>query len=187
MRPLLLTSSPTTQQSSFQRRVTRSLLATLAVGAILSSATAPAFADTDSDSVEANVVVNPSLTLTGLTAAFTLTGDINAAVEGLRAVSFAVSSNNAAGYAVTVQSDSDTLDPTTTANTDTIPIGALGVRESGSSTYTPVSDATAVTVHRQTTPSLAAGDALGNDYRIDIPFVNPDTYTTTLNYVATTL
>jgi len=187
MRPHILASSPAIQQSSSRWRLTRSLMATAAVGAILCSAAAPAFADTDTDTVVASVVVNPSITLTGLTAAFSLTGDISSTVERIGAVSFLVSSNNPSGYAVTVEAAANTLSAQTPTNTDTIPIGALSVREGGSNAYAPISSVTPVTVHSQATPSAAVGDALTNDYRVEIPFVTPDTYTATLNYVATTL
>ncbi len=53
--------------------------------------------------------------------------------------------------------------------------------------YTPVSNTAPVEVHTQTGPSAEAGDDLSNDYQMTIPFVRSDTYTGTLNYVATTL
>jgi hypothetical protein len=145
-----------------------------------------AFAATGNGSTDANVAVGSALTLTGLTPSFQLSGIPGSTQTGLGAVTFNVATNNIAGYAVTVQSAATTMVGTGT-NTETIPIGALTVRETGATTYNPLSATTPVTVHTQGTHSLAAGDALSNDFQVAIPFVNSDTYSATLNYVATTL
>ena len=55
--------------------------------------------------------------------------------------------------------------------------------------YLPLSDTAATTVYTQATPSAATpGDALSNDYEFSTPIPNviPDTYSVTLNYIATT-
>jgi hypothetical protein len=150
-----------------------------------SAAAAPG--DTDIGSTEANVEVTTSIALTGLTESFTLTGIPGATVTGLGAVTLNVETNNLAGYAVTVQSAAATMAAAAPANTDSIPIGALSVRETNETTFTPMSATGTALVHTQANRSAEAGDALSNDYEVVIPFVNEDTYTATLDYVATTL
>ena len=146
-----------------------------------------ASAQTATDDTRATVVVNSAISLTGLTESFTLTGLPGATVSGDAVATYTVETNNLAGYVVTVQSRTATLDPTDAGNTDTIPIGALSVRETGTTDYTPLSETVPVTVHRQTTRSAEGGDDLSTDYQVVIPFVNEDTYTAVLDYVATTL
>ncbi|GLZ42382.1 hypothetical protein Acsp05_60060 [Actinokineospora sp. NBRC 105648] len=143
--------------------------------------------DTDTGSTDANVEVTTSIALTGLTPSFTLSGIPGATVTGLGAVALNVETNNLAGYSVTVQSQTATMVAGAPGNTDSIPIGALSVRETGTTPYTALSSATTATVHSQSTRSAEGGDALSDDYQVDIPFVNEDTYTATLDYVATTL
>jgi hypothetical protein len=92
------------------------------------------------------------------------------------------------GYAVTVQSRSATMVGTGT-NADSIPIGALSARDTGG-TYAPVAGPAAADgtpVHTQATRSAEGGDDLSTDFQVVIPFVNSDTYTATLDYVAATL
>ncbi|TMK54893.1 MAG: hypothetical protein E6G60_21000 [Actinobacteria bacterium] len=117
------------------------------------------------------------MTLSGLTSSFTLTGDPGATVTGNSKVAMNVLTNNPTGHANLVGTGS---------NTNTIPIAALQVRETSGVAFTPLSNAAAVPVHAQLTPSGASGDSLSNDYRVTIPFVNADTYSTQLNYVAAT-
>lgn len=156
------------------------------VGAMTGIASA-APGDSSSDTTTANVQVTSAIALTGLTPSFTLVGLPGATVTGLREVNMNVATNNLAGYAVTVQSEAATMAPNSVTNPDSIPIGALKVRESGGGAYTSLSSAGAVTVHSQTTRSAQGGDSLSNDYQVAIPFVNEDTYSATLDYVATTL
>jgi hypothetical protein len=161
--------------------------AAAAAALVVLSAT-PANAIDAADTTDANVVVQNAITLTGLTPSFTLTGLPNTTAFENGIVDFVVETNNLAGYAVTVTAADDELLPAnTTSNTDTIPVEALSVRETGATTYTPLDDTTPVTVHTQSTRSAEDGDTLSNDYSVDIPFVNADTYTVTLNYVASTL
>lgn len=164
--------------------VVGSLIALVCVGTGSASAAA---GGTDTGSTTANVEVATAIDLTGLTPSFSLSGLPGATVTGLGAVTMTVQTNNLAGYAVTVQSATATLSPAAPTNGDSIPIGALSVRETGSTAYTPLSNATATTVHTQAVRSAEGGDELSNDYQVVIPFVNEDTYTTTLNYIATTL
>lgn len=180
-------SLPLQADRAFLRRV----VASAGVALLLAGVSSTAFAapgDTSSGSTTANVQVLSDITLTGLTPSFLLSGLPGATVALANAVTMNVETNNIAGYAVTVQSASATLDPADpVANPDTVPIGALSVREAGTTPYDVVSDATATTVHSQDVRSAEGGDSIANDYSVDIPFVNADTYSTVLNYVATTL
>src|ERR1041384_2061344 len=164
---------------------------TAGAGAVLLAAMAgTAAADpgmTSDGATQANVVVDSAIALTGLTPGFTLSGIPGATAAQNGDVTFTVTTNNLAGYAVTVQSRTASLAPTASGDTAALPIGALPVREPGTGTFPPVSDQESVVVHSQDTRSAAEGDALSNDYRVQIPFVNEDTYTTTLDYIATTL
>lgn len=134
----------------------------------------------------ANAAVASSITLSGLTSAFTLSGAPGATPSTNSAVTMTVTTNNRTGYNVTVQSAAATMAATTTGNTDSIPIANLKARETGQPTFTALSSVTANTVHNQATKSAAAGDTVNNDYQVVIPFVNSDTYTATLNYTAST-
>jgi hypothetical protein len=153
----------------------------LAVGAPL-----PALAGTSTANTTANVAVGSTITLSGLTSSFTLTGNSQTTAAQLSAVTMNVKTNNITGYTVAVQSASATLAGATSGNTDTIPIAALSTRETGTLPYSVLSNSAAVTVHSQATRSAAAGDTVNNDYSVAIPFVNSDTYSTTLNYTAAT-
>jgi hypothetical protein len=145
-----------------------------------------AAASSDTKSTTANVSVNSVIALSGLTSSFTLTGNPNATVPALSAVTMNVTTNNITGYTVTVQSAAANMAGAASGNSDVIPIGKLSTRETGTTPYTPLSSSAAVTVHSQATRSAAAGDTVTNDYSINIPFVNSDTYSATLNYVAAT-
>jgi hypothetical protein len=185
-----MVTSPSTRSPRRARPTIRAVgggLAGLALAATLFGAMgAPAGAISDAGTTTANVGVESGITLTGLTASFTLSGTPGATVTGDGVVEFNVETNNVAGYAVTVQSQSEAMVPTLPGNTDTIPIAALTVRE-GSDDYQDVSEADPVTVHTQDGRSLDGGDSLSNDYQIRVPVVNADTYSATLDYVATTL
>jgi hypothetical protein len=170
---------------SGRRLLMRGAVGAAAVAALAVGLAGTASAATDTDTVDANVAVGSAITLTGLTPSFLLSGLPGATVAGVGAVTFNVETNNRAGYSVTVESAAATLAGTGT-NGDSIPIGALSVRETGAGAYTPLSNTAPVTVHNQTVRSAEAGDGLSNDYQVVIPFVNTDTYTATLNYVATT-
>lgn len=154
--------------------------------ALVAGGTLAANADTDTGSTEGHVEVSTAIALTGLTSDFTLTGIPGGVVTEAGAVEFTVTTNNLAGYSVTVQSATATLVADTVGNTDSIPIGNLSVSEVGT-TFTPLSSTVPFVVHTQSTRSAEGGDDLSNDYEVDIPFVNTDTYSATLNYIATTL
>jgi hypothetical protein len=156
------------------------MFATVVVGA-------PARADNASGDTQANVSVTGAITLTELTGAFTLSGIPGAVVENLGAVTMRVTTNNFAGYAVTVAPLAADMTGATAGNNDTIPTSDLNVRLTGSGTYNPLAFGTPLEVDRKTSASAPSGDPISNDYKITIPFVQPDTYTATLEYVATTL
>lgn len=171
---------------SIARRTTRLVAHGLVAAALAASVVAvsagSASADPDGDTT-ANVAVASGITLTALTASFTLSGTPGATVGTVSPVTYNVETNNVAGYTVTVQSVTATM-AGTGANIDTIPIGDLTVRESGTVPYTPVASATAVQVHTQAGRSANGGDALSTDFQMRIPTVNADTYSATLNYLA---
>jgi hypothetical protein len=152
--------------------------------ALVAGGSFAANAATDTDSTEANVEVTTAISLTALTEEFTLTGAPGATVTDADAVAFTVETNNIAGYTVTVQSTTATLLAATVGNNDSIPVSALSVT---GDTTVPVSATAPVLVHTQPTRSAEGGDDLTNGYGLTIPFVNSDTYTTTLTYVAATL
>lgn len=170
------------------RRVVQGVIATGAVAALTVGLAGTASAQTTPpQGVDGNVEVSSSIALTGLTSAFTLAGLANSTVSENGEVVFNVETNNLAGYAVTVQAAAATLVADTAGNTDSIPIGELSVRETGTTPFTPLSNLTPVTVHSQDERSAPGGDNLSNDYSVDIPFVNEDNYDVTINYVAAAL
>ncbi|SER30994.1 DUF7927 domain-containing protein [Microlunatus flavus] len=125
------------------------------------------------------------LTLSGVTPSFRLTGLPGDTVQQDEAVNLTVTTNSVGGYSVSVQAAADRL--TAPGTRDTIPVQRLGVRPSGdgAAPFTPVDPDQAVQVHTQDRPSAPGGDAVSNDYRVDIPFVDAAEYGTTLEYVAT--
>ncbi|MEV7908503.1 hypothetical protein, partial [Streptomyces anulatus] len=102
------------------------------------------------------------------------------------AVTMTVTSNSSDGYSVTVLARSSELTAVQSGQTFTIPIGNLRVRESGTQEFSPLSSTVPVLIHRQSDASGPGGDAIGNDYEVDIPFVPAAGYSVTLDYIATT-
>ena len=127
------------------------------------------------------------MTLTGLTPSFTLSGLPDTTVTALGATSMTVTTNSAGGYIVTIQARKDVLAPGIVGNHDSIPIGALGVKDSGTTLFTPVPGPTGTpfVVQNQGSPTGPNGFAVSNDFKVAIPFVAPDTYSTTLEYIVT--
>jgi hypothetical protein len=167
------------------RKVLGGLLTIAGLGLLLMVGTS-AFAG-NSGNTTANAVVNSSITLSGLTPSFTLTGDANSTVTQNSAVTMNVFTNNLTGYNVTVQAAAATMTASAPGNTDSIPVTKLKVRETGGLLFIPLSDLAPRVVHTQITRSGSSGDTINNDYQIDIPFVNADTYSVTLNYLASTI
>jgi hypothetical protein len=177
---------------SRRSRARHALSALTVLGAMatgLSACAAPARADTDSDTTTANVTVGGAITLTDLTDSFTLSGAPgDTPTTGGSPVTMKVTTNNFAGYSVTVQPASTTLDPAISGNTDTIASNLLEVRgPSQAGAFTALTPAAPLEVATKASASAEGGDTVNNDYQITIPFVRPDTYTGTLNYVAATL
>jgi hypothetical protein len=175
-----------------QFRTRRALAAMAVTGAAMAGVSAGATlarAETDTDTTTANVTVSTAITLSGLTDSFTLSGAPgDTPTTGGTPVTMTVTTNNFAGYSVTVEPAATTLDPAISGNTDTIATTLLQVRgpaQAGS--YTALTPGTPLEVATKASASAEGGDSVSNDYRITIPFVRPDTYTGTLNYVATTL
>ena len=170
-------------------RLTHLSAGAAAVGALLSLAGLPAYAapgDTSTDSVVANVNVNSTITLNVIQSSFNINGVPGATVGSTNAVTGTVTTNNATGYSVGVQAATAALQPTTSGNTDSIPVANLEVTDAAGA-WTPVSDTAPVITTTKPTRSAPAGDAFSDDYRVAIPDVNSDTYSVTLNYVATAL
>jgi hypothetical protein len=169
------------------RLVPRVLVGAVAIVAFAGASAGSASAVDDTGSTDANVEVSSAITLTDLTPSFELSGIPGATVTGLVAVTYNVETNNVAGYSVTVQSQTSTMVANAVGNADSIPIADLTAREGGVGTYAALSNTAALTVHTQATRSAEGGDELATDFQMAIPFVNSDTYTATLDYVATTL
>jgi hypothetical protein len=127
------------------------VLGAISVG--LLAAPSAAQAVEDDGSVEANVAVASAITLTDLTPAFTLSGIPGDTATTGAPVTMTVTTNNAAGYSVTVASTDLVLEGAVPGNATSIPIGLLTVRESGTTDYTGIS-AVPTTVHTQDGPSI---------------------------------
>ncbi len=173
---------------------TRSFLAAAACAVVATASIevatgGPAAAiDSTTESTTANVGVTGAITLTALTDAFTLTGIPGATVTtGASPVTMTVTTNNDAGYQVTVEPEDPSLVGTIVGNDDLIPTTLLKVRETGGSTFTALTPGTPLVVTTKTERSAEEGDTVSNDYQITIPFVQPDTYSGTLDYIASTL
>lgn len=158
----------------------------VATAALVATGAVAANAATSPGTTDAHVAVETAISLTGLTPEFTLTGAPGAVVTQAGAVSYNVQTNNVAGYTVSVQAAAATLAPALPGNTASIPVASLQVGNFAD-VLTPLSASAPVVVHSQSAASLEAGDALSDDYSITIPFVPADTYTVTLDYIATTL
>jgi hypothetical protein len=153
---------------------------------IAALAAVPAYAVlTSPGTTTANVGVANTITLSGLTAAFTLSGAPATTQTGLTAVTMNVKSDNRTGYNVTVQAAAATMAGATIGNLDTIPVSALTVRNTKTGgAYTAISTLSAATVANSAVRSPVGGDTINNDYQVVIPWVNADTYSVTLNYLA---
>ncbi len=125
-----------------------------------------------------------TISLSDLTSSFTLSGMPNTTVGVDGAVTMTVTTNSPGGYRVTVQSEGAELTGTPPGNGDSIPIGDLQVRDSTTAPFRAMSSQTSLVVGQNDGPSGPGGDAVSNDYRVDIPFVESDTYSTTLDYIA---
>ena len=162
------------------------MAAVLPAGQALAVSAAPSA--TSPGTTTANVVVGGAILLSNLTPSFILSGVPGDTPVNDGAVTMNVFTNNASGYNVTVQAESADL-AGTSPNTDTIPVADISVEETGAGAFQPLSSDVADVVYTQDTRSAAApGDLLSNDYEFNtpIPDVITDTYSVTLDYVATT-
>lgn len=171
------------------RRLVRRAVAAAAGAAALTAGIAGAASAANNGSTTANVVVESAITLTGLTPSFTLTGipgQVVTTVSQTQTVRYNVATNNTAGYSVTVTPAANALTASTSGNSDTIPVTDLYVTRDGG--YTAFIDSsTPIVVHTSTGPTTSAGDDLNSDLGLQIPYVKNDTYSATLNYLASTL
>jgi uncharacterized repeat protein (TIGR01451 family) len=122
-----------------------------------------------------------TIELTDLTQAFRLRGLPGSTVTAADAVTMLVTTDDPNGYVVTVRGTSAVL-RADKGNDATIPIARLFVRDAAGR-FRPLSTDTPVVVHRRVGPSWPSGDPIGNDYRVDIPYLPADSYETTLEYV----
>ena len=137
----------------------------------------------DSRCVTSVAVAARSITLNGITGSFTLTGPPHSTVGSDGVVTMTVTTNSSGGYLVTVAGTTGALVGADPGNTSTIPLDQVGVRESGGEQFGPLTNGTGLVVHRQSGPSAPGGDAVSTDYRVSIPFVPPDVYSATLEYI----
>lgn len=139
-----------------------------------------AFADTATTTADAEVTSTITLSGDGAFAISGAPGDVATATSGLTATT-----NNTAGYNVTVLAEgADLLPADTMTNGDKIPVTSLQVADSGS-TLTALSTTEAVTVHTQAAKSADTGDVLTANYSLAMPFVNADIYSGDLTFTAT--
>jgi len=149
----------------------------------------PAQADTDTSGTTVNVEVSSAVTLTDLSPAFTLSGSPGStAATGSNPVTMVVTTNNFAGYGVTVEPATATLAAAIPGNTDTVAVTDVEVNgPTQAGTYANLIFGTPLAVASKSSASAPDGDTISNDFRITVPAVRPDTYSGTLNYIVTTL
>jgi hypothetical protein len=158
----------------------------LTVGGMLGPGAPVARADTDTGSTTVNVEVTSAITLTDLTAEITLTGAPGEVPTAQ--VTMVVTTNNFAGYNVTVVPRTPNLTPAIAGNTDAIPMTSLEVSgpvQAGA--FVNLTPGTPLVVATSEVASPPEGSSITNDYRITIPYVRPDVYSGILDYVVTTL
>ena len=183
--------SSTPDRRRGHRTAARVVLTAATAAAFVGLATASASAapgDVSEASVVANVNVNSTITLALDQANFDLNGTPNSTVSKTGAVTGSLTTNNAAGYSIGVVAAAATLQPHLNGNTDSIPIGSLEVADAAGD-YTPLGndEEAPVITNTRAVRSALAGDDFSDDYRVNIPDVNSDTYSVTLNYTATAL
>ncbi len=137
----------------------------------------------DPGCVTSTTVAARFITMTGISPSFVLSGLPHTTVTADGAVTMTITTNSAGGYVLSVQATTATLTGAAPGNAETIPVDQLGVRESGTAIFQPLSTSVPVVVHTQSGPSQPEGDAVSNDYQVHIPFVAPDSYSTTLDYI----
>lgn len=156
-----------------------------ATALLLGLSGAPAFAETDT----LNVTVNVSEALVFSVTQSSITLDIAPGVPDSATVSMNVLTNNPTGYDVTVAGQTANFDAALPANDGVLPIGALTV--SGGDLISPQSvpgpdPASALEIASQGTASEDGGDVINTTFSMAGQNVPADTYTATLDFVATT-
>ncbi len=134
--------------------------------------------------VSSTSIAARTISLSNLTPSFTLSGLPSTTVTQEEAVSMTVTTNSVSGYTVSLRATGNALTGTA-GNADTIPISRLLVRNSSTDAYQPVPTAEPLTIYRKNSASGGGGDAVSNDYQVEIPDVASDTYSTTIEYIAT--
>ncbi|SOD73565.1 fibronectin type III domain protein [Jatrophihabitans sp. GAS493] len=109
-------------------------------------------------------------------------------------ISYVVTTNNAAGYSVSVKSDQPTLTPDSAKNSDKISFDAITatgtafvsgtIPNDGTSDGGSAQLATGGTVYTQTARSKATGDTHTTTFGVNIPFVAADAYRGTVTFTA---
>jgi hypothetical protein len=147
----------------------------------------PAAADSDAGRSTIHVEVAGAITLTDLTPSFSLTG-APGSVETSPPVSMTITTNNVAGYRVTVEPAGTALAPGTSGNADVISTDRIEVRGPvQGATFQSLDPGTPLLVATRDEASAADGDTVDNLFRLAVPAVRPDTYSGQLNFVVTTL
>ena len=124
-----------------------------------------------------------NISLTIASSSFTVAGPVNTAQTLTEAVKTTVITSNKTGYTLTIRGSGD-FKGSLPNNTDTMPLANLSVAPKGGTTFTPLSLLDQVII-KTTKPTTPAGDAMSWDVKLNIPFVQEDTYSTTLTYTAT--
>lgn len=155
------------------RRIITTAISALALSGAAVMAATPAFAGGSPVNVSASV--SQTLTLSGITGSIDLSGNPGETVTRTGAEQYTVSSNDTAGYSVTVTPGSTAL----MFASQNIPNSALSVNTVG------FSGSTALTVQNHTGLSAANGDSYSDTWALAIPGSQPaGTYTETFTYLA---
>ena len=96
-----------------------------------------------------------------------------------------VTTNSVNGYTVTARATSPSH-PVTPGDDSTASRSRTYASARATSTFSPLSATTRRPSTRVGPVGRPGGDAIGNDYEVDIPFVAADRYSTTIDYVAMT-
>lgn len=180
------------------RRSRRAITWTAAVGVLLGlGPAAPAWADSDTDSVTANVEVESGVTILDLSDSFTLRGlpgsvQTTSVAPNSPDVVLTAVTNNPTGYNVVI-SPNPPVGAETEPNLHATGGGVIPFRllEVAPVTAGVVGAYQAVlpntTVHTQATPAGVTGDVLTNRYRMRIPNVAEGLYTGVITYTVSTL
>jgi uncharacterized repeat protein (TIGR01451 family) len=142
---------------------------------------------TDDRCVTTTPLAARSITLAGVAPSFTLSGLPHTTVSLDAAVHMVVTTNSMGGYVLSVQAAASSLAAGAPGNGTTIPIDQLRERPAGTPAFRSLSSTSALLVSQSSTASAPGGDAVSDDYQVQIPFAPPASYSVTLNYVASAL